>query len=204
MKKKTINESKAPEQTAEPASNIVKPKGFNWITLGLGVGLVVLGFVVGSYWFSNANNLLGIITTALLAGGGILIKITWSKRDDTGTAVSVDVKVENRKQVNSLNIYPEKVVFEDMPKPMGQPWQCLNDSKYYFIHVWNEKEKTLEPLKLPDQQYYDPQVFAERVLDLPAHRRIFRRKVKLLEQLKPLILVLAIGAVWILIMTTVG
>jgi hypothetical protein len=55
---------------------------------------------------------------------------------------------------------------------------------------------------LPDQQYFDPQLLASRVLELPAHRRIFRRKQTLLQQLSPMMAALGVVIMWIIIITT--
>ncbi len=108
-------------------------------------------------------------------------------------------------QVNSMNLYPPSlggVKFENIAKPEGQPWICDNDGKPYFVHIWNTATNRLVEFALPDQQYYDPRVFAERVLELPAHRRIFMRKQTMLQKLSPFMLLLIIVVLWIVIITT--
>ena len=82
--------------------------------------------------------------------------------------------------------------------------KCVGLKGNYFVNIWDEASKRLIPFVLPDQQYCDPIVFAQRVLGLPAHKKIFERKPKLLQRLKTALLVIAIGIVWLLILTTTG
>lgn len=161
----------------------------------------VAGLVMFAIYFVTQNIAFGGPSVFMLAVGIFLFKYYWSKSDDVITEHIGEVK---KVQVNSLCIYPDKVLFEDVVEPEGYPWACLNDHKKYFVNIWDLATKRLIPFVLPDQQYYDPVVFAERVLALPAHRKIFRRKEKLLQKLKTAMLVLAIGIVWLLIMTTTG
>ena len=97
-------------------------------------------------------------------------------------------------------------MFENVYEPQGFPMTCLNDKKKYYVNIQDPtgKSKGLVPFVLPDQQYYDPGVFAERVLELPAHQKIFTRKPNLFQKIKTGLLVLAIGIVWLLILTTTG
>ena len=81
---------------------------------------------------------------------------------------------------------------------------CVNLKKSFYVNIEDAASKKLVPFVLPDQQYYDPNVFAQRVLGLPAHRKIFERKLKLMQKLKTALLVMAIGIVWLLILTTGG
>jgi hypothetical protein len=60
----------------------------------------------------------------------------------------------------------------------------------------------LVPFTLPDQQYYDPRVFAERVLELPAHKRIFSRKPNVLQKISWVIGLVLIIVLWIVIIST--
>ena len=144
----------------------------------------------------------GAPSVFMMVGGGVLFKHYWGK---AGKVVIEHIGEIKKEQVNSLCIYPDKIIFENTTgEKAGFPWQCLNDKKNYFVLKWDEAINRLIPFTLPDQQYYDPSVFAERVLELPAHQKIFTRKPKLLQRLKTALLVLAIGIVWLLILTTTG
>lgn len=185
-----------------------------WLVGGLTV--IALSFLCGYIWLAlyPRSPIPAVPTIAGLVGGVILIKKYFNKRgekgetiilpcsegdsDKTKTCVLVD------KTPNSLTLYPNKVVFEAVQNPQGQPWKCHNDNKLYYIHIYDEKAQQLKVFNLPDQQYMEPGIFATRVLELPAHRRIFARKQKLLEQLTPVIMVVAMIVVAILIAMTTG
>lgn len=164
------------------------------ITAVAGLGMFVI------YFFTN-NIAIGAPSVFMMAGGFLVFKYYWSRTEDVVTEHIGEVKKE---QVNSLCIYPTKVVFEDVVNPEGYPWECLDDHKKYFVNIWDLATKRLIPFVLPDQQYYDPVVFAERVLALPAHRKIFRRKEQLFQKIKTALLVVTILIVFFLILTTSG
>ena len=162
---------------------------------------VLVGFVLFVLYFFSLNMVVGAPSIFLIGGGFLLFRYYW-KREGGGAIEHIgDVPKE---QMNSLNIYPKELKFENVNEPKGYPWDCLNDGKKYFVNIWSKEAKALIPFELPDQQYYDPRVFAERVLGLPAHKRIFERKPKLFQKLKTALLVFAIGIMWLLIMTTTG
>jgi len=161
----------------------------------LGVLLIVLFFT------AKLSGILFVVAILLITVGGILLKRWWGTvGEDEDRVIITDKKVT--KSANSLNIYPDKILFEMVDKPQGQPWKCENDGKSYFIHIWNEEQEELIEFKLPDQAYLDPQLLATRVLELPAHRRIFRRKQTLLQQLSPMMAALGVVIMWIIIITT--
>jgi len=144
-----------------------------------------------------------------LGGPGIIMIIIgifafyhyWKQEED----FSVDYIAGGMKDtVNSLSIYPDKVIFEDVDKPKGFPWKGIGLKGVYYVNIWDIAGEKLIPFILPDQQYCDPNVFAQRVLGLPAHKKIFERKPKLIQKLKTALLVLAIAIVWLLILTTTG
>ena len=198
---------KIKEQTGKQPADISPPNKIKvkrsltlrFYMMVLGGGLTILGLVFFVIYFMTLNMVVGAPSIFMLGGGGGLFYYYWKKDSSATTEFIGEV---NKKQVNCLNIYPAKLLFEDMVNPVGFPWECLNDSKRYYVNIWDEAVKRLVPFVLPDQMYYDPRVFAERVLGLPAHKKLFTRKPKLLQQLKTVLLVLAIGIIWILILTT--
>ena len=180
----------------------------HWLKLVVSSCLCLIGLCVGWAWLNTGNMALGVATLACLGSGVYGIKRYWSAATDSGAIIDVKKPI-TRKQVNSLNIYPDKVVFEDLSreeieKNGGQPYQCLNDNKYYYVNIFNKETNALTPFLLPDQQYYDPGVFAQRVLELPAHRKIFQRRQNTFQKLSPVILLLVIIILWILFLTTTG
>ena len=205
-KKKEANAVVKPgEKEPDVSGSPVIKKRYSWRLLMLAVsGLSILGGVVlfGIY-FVNHNMAIGAPSVLMIGIGFIVFKFYWSR---TQEVVTMQIGEVTKEQVNCMNIYPDKIVFEDMPKPEGYPWECLDDHKSYFVNIWGTAWggtlKELIPFTLPDTQYCDPGVFAERVLSLPAHRKIFERKETFLHKVKTIALVLAIGVVWLLIVTT--
>lgn len=162
----------------------------------LGILLVVLFFVAD---LSGIMFLAGLLMAIF---GAIFLKRWWGNIGEDEQRVIITDKKEIPKNAVSLNIYPNRIVFEETPEPKGQPWKCENDGKYYCVHIWDEKTNGLIEFQLPDQAYMDPQLLATRVLELPAHRRIFRRKQTLLQQLSPMMAALGVVIMWIIIITT--
>lgn len=164
------------------------------IVIAVGVGLFVV-------YFKTLNVVLGLPGVIMIVAGLFTLRHFWGSEGDIATEHIDGAKKEI---VNSLNIYKDRIVFEDMPKPEGFPMTCVNLKKKFYVNIDDVVTKKLIPFVLPDQQYCDPIVFAQRVLGLPAHRKIFERKPKLLQRLKTALLVIAIGIVWLLILTTTG
>lgn len=159
-----------------------------------GLGLFVL-------YFMTLNVALGLPGFIMIGAGIFAFLHYWRSEGNIAIEHIGGVKKDI---ANSLNIYPGKIEFAEVYKPGGFPLTCMNLKKKFYVNIWEEATQRLVPFILPDQQYCDPNVFAQRVLGLPAHRKIFERKPKLLQKLKTALLVLAIGIVWLLILTTTG
>ncbi len=160
------------------------------------------GFLLFIIYFNTLNMTLGLPGIIMMVTGIFTFRYYWKKEANIATEHIKGEKVDD--SANCLNIYPGRVVFETMPRTKGFPMLCANLNKRYYVNIMSPITNRLIPFVLPDQQYYDPNVFAQRVLGLPAHRKIFERKPKLLQKLKTALLVLAIGIVWLLILTTTG
>jgi hypothetical protein len=95
-------------------------------------------------------------------------------------------------------------VFEYTENHIGQPQQCLNDSKYYYVHKFNPEKGQLEQFTLPDQyDYYDPKEYAN-VLMVRAWRKLNERIASLWQKVAPGILVIAIIISGIIFIATTG
>jgi len=173
---------------------------FYMMLLSAGASLFGLGLFV--LYFKTTNIIIGIPGVVMMVAGIFLFRHYWKKEDNITTDTIGGKKVTT--QFNSLIIRKDRIDFEDMAKPEGFPMQCLNDNKNYYVMIEGLNTQALKPFILPDQQYIEPIEFAQRVLGLPAHRKIFERKPKLMQKLKTALLVVAIAIVWILIMTTTG
>lgn len=162
----------------------------------IGTGMFIL-------YFFSLNKIIGVPGIFMAIAGVFVFNYYWKKEE----SIAVDHLdgIKRKHTSNSLCIYPSKVVFEDVYQPSGFPWTCENDGKKYYVNIQESLEKkNLVPFILPDQQYCPPEYLAQRVLGLPAHKKIFESKPKLIQKLKTMFLVLAIGIVWLLILTTTG
>jgi len=202
---KRFNLKKKKEETAAENNAPIIKKKYSWRLLMLAAsGLSVVGGIgMFSIYFINHNMAFGAPSVLMIGVGFLVFKYYWGR---TQEVVTMQIGEVTKEQVNCMNIYPDRIVFEDMPKPEGYPQECLNDHKSYFVNIWGTAWggtlKQLIPFTLPATQYCDPGVFAERVLSLPAHRKIFERKETFLHKIKTVGLVVAIGIVWLLIVTT--
>jgi len=192
------------KESVASSSPVVK-KTYSWRLLMMGLSGITMLCGVGMFviYFLTQNMVIGAPSVFMMFIGFFVFKFYWGRTQEVVTMYIGEVKKE---QVNCMNIYTDRIVFEDMPNPEGYPWECLDDKKSYFVNIWGTAWggtlKQFIPFTLPDTQYCDPVVFAERVLSLPAHRKIFERKETFLHKMKTAALVLAIGIVWLLIVTT--
>jgi len=166
--------------------------------IGGGLLVVILGFFMASLWSTSRDNMVLALLTVLLIPAGAFSIYKGIKRPDSD-AVIVGAK-KPVGPVNSLNIYArrdesgkllaDRVVFENVKKPLGQPQQCVNNGNWYHVHIFDLATNKLKPFVLPDNQYFDPAEFAN-VINMPAHKKLFERKVSLLQKIAPGILLVA-------------
>lgn len=178
----------------------------------LGGCLIVVGIGGFILYFAIGNTFLGGFAVVSAVIGSFVFWHYWRKAEGEMTVTKYDfAKPVMPEVINCLNFYRDRIVFEHyVPEgrdtPEGFPMECLNDHKKYWLNIsndnWNENQTGLKPFILPDNQFYDPVVFAERVLELPAHRRVMKRKEKLSGVIKTALLVGTIIIIWILILTT--
>lgn len=164
-----------------------------------GVLLLILGFWIATLWSGQRDNLLlTVAVTAMLPGGAYLIYRGLQKSDQEVVIVGTEKPTT---KVNSLNIYatkdddtgkvyPQKIAFEWVDNPKGQPQQCLNNSQWYYVHMADVLTGELKALILPDSQYFDPREFAN-VIKMPAHNKLFERKASMLQKVAPWVMVVA-------------
>ena len=166
---------------------------------GAGIGCMVV-------YFFTSNMLLGYLGVFVAIAGGVGFYFSFKEQTPL---VAFHIGKKTKKQVNSLTLYPDEIVFDDFyfkedSNDGGFLWTCDNDGKQYYV-LWEDTvDKKIKPFILPDQQYCDPEVFAQRYLTLPCHRKILKRKEPLLTKLRPVFLIIGIVLVWLLIMTTTG
>lgn len=159
----------------------------------------LVGVILFAVYFVTLNMMMGGIGLFMGIPGAVVLYIYWKKEDDIITE-----KGKTKQKFNSLSIYEDKIKFEDMAKPTEYIMKCRNTGEKVNVNIWPIGETNCTRFVLPDTQYMDPSVFGQRVLQLPAHRKIFTKRQDLLQKLKPLFVILGILVVWILIITTTG
>lgn len=201
MKQPKANKTEEKKQEESNLPQVKKKYSLRLFMLIISGLSTAAGAVLFGFYFMTTNMAFGLPSVFMVGGGIFAFRYYWSHTDDV---ITEHIGVVSKVQVNSMCIYQDRVIFEDVASPEGYPWECMNDHKKYYVNIWDLIEKKLVPFTLPDQQYYDPVVFAERVLALPAHRKIFRQREKLFQKIKTALLVVGILVVWLLIMTTSG
>jgi hypothetical protein len=187
---------------------IERAGGRKWWLIIAGCVFIVLGFVGMFSFMTSMSPMIGFISVMGWAIGGFAIYFGWKAHDDGVTFASnnpLDKARDKTFLANSMNIYRDKLAFENLPddKLLGQPRLCRNDKKFYYVHIegiaFGGKIPGLVQFVLPDTQYRDPREFANNI-NIPAHRRLAQRKANLLEKLSPLIIIFAMGImgiVWV-------
>ena len=173
-----------------------------WLLWIAGAASIIAGFLAFVLYLGNESlTFIGFAGLVGMGGGGYLVYRGFSQ----GAAEVINTERHiATKQVNSLDIYEHECLFEQVENPLGQPKRCKNDGKYYYVHIEEPKnDHALKPFELPDFQYYDPENFGQRVLTLPAHRQLFKRKVKMGQIVSGVILGVLIG-VEVIIMVAMG
>lgn len=192
---------KAKEPAAASVEEIKKAGGRRWWMVGVGVALIVLALFLATMWGQNRDNMLLALLTIMMLPGGALLAYRGFKKTDSGIIISPGSGEKITGPVNSLNIYPDRIAFTWLETPQGQPQQCLNDHQYYYVHIFDESSGNLKPFTLPDTRYRDPREFAN-VINLPANRRLLRRKVSLAQKIAPWALVVAMAIMGFIFIAT--
>lgn len=168
-----------------------------WTYLVAGLVCIFIGVVVGMLWSDQRENMLLTVVVIMAWPGGIYLIYRSFKKSDTDVVIVGADKPTTA--VNSLNIYakkdkstgkiyPEKIAFEWINEPMGQPQQCTNNGRWYYVHIWDIETNLLKAFTLPDNQYFDPREFAN-VIRMPAHNKLFEQELTLLQKASPFIMV---------------
>lgn len=178
---------------------VKKTYGKRAFILGISGFVTLVGAIFLIFYIFNMNMIMGAAGVIFLFAGVLTFYYYWQQQKDISISYVGEVPKE---QVNSMSLYPDMIKFENIYEPGGFIWHCIDDGKPYYVNILEGKK--LVPYVLPDQQYYDPNVFAQRVLTLPAHRKLFTRKQDLFQKLKPFMAALIGVGLWILILTTTG
>lgn len=184
----------------------------NWLGVIGGAVLTVAGLGGCVVWYQNRNEIIAIISVLALCIGLYLVWRGYKERD--AGVIYTDDKGETVTKLlgneNSINIYAQKIgdntlplaiKFENIKNPKGYPRKLRNNGKRYYVHINDIETGELLPFMLPDKMlYYDPREYA-RALTMPAHRKMFTRRMGLLEKLKPLWVFGAMVIMWLVMIT---
>lgn len=210
---KTVEEN----TTVEPAVEN-KPQGFQvnryWVLFGGGIILALTGIGLLFIWFSMPfsamQQVVGGITLLTLGSGVYLVRRQLKNRNNRyGGAMVVtpsstsQIPSKSNGYANSLCIYPDKLIFDNVNEPPGQPQKVLNDGRYYYVLKWNQEINRLEPFILPDSHYTDPSILA-RYLGLPAQYKYLQNRETLWKFAGPGLLLIGNIAAFIAIIALSG
>lgn len=178
---------------------------FKWKLLAPGVALAILGIGMMLLYGQDRHNVFFAFMTISALPAGVYMIYRGLKGGEAGIILPEGgEQAKTTGPVNSLNIYPDRVVFEYTEAHKGQPQQCLNDSKYYYVHKFNPETKDLELFVLPDKyDYYDPKEYAN-VLEVRAWRKLNERIASLWQKVAPGVLVIALIISGIIFIATTG
>ena len=164
-------------------------------------GLLVLavGFILATLWTGQRDNMFLTLGVIVAWPGGIYLIYRGIRGAEHDVVIVGSEKPAG--PVNSLNIYArkdkttgkicaDKVAFDMVYEPQGQPQQCTNNGKWYYVHIWDIAKQELLPFILPDSQYFDPREFAN-VIKMPADKKLFERQASMLQKVAPWVMVVA-------------
>ena len=173
---------------------------FNWrnhikdLYLVGSISSAVVGGVVAFIGNSLGNPVLIVFGFCGLAGGFMLFRAGRHIGD-----VRLIKNGEGDKPLlppNSLNVYEKKIEFAHIEKPKGQSVKCLNDSKFYHVHIDGDSKEGLKELQLPDddekERYYDPAEFANPVT-MPSNKKYFTWSASTMQKISVGIMALVIA-----------
>ena len=181
-----------------------------------GGGLIAVAMVPGYVFATTQATMMGFLCVFLIAGGAAMIYLG----KDISTSSNVVRTAGGKKVVyataNSINIYKDRISFEQVEKPLGIPQKLRNDGKFYYVHMeatelaspkartqgpfTEHNGHTLKAVSVPNTHFFSPREFAEAVT-LDCYHAMIKRSVSLLQQLAPWALVAVGGILGILYLT---
>jgi hypothetical protein len=192
-----------PKAKPEQPLKAIKVGGRKWWLVIAGAVVIALGLTALFMFGTSRNAMVGFVAVATLMGGGTAVYLGWQKQEE-GEIFTPNGKIDKKFKANCLNVYPDEIKFENMPKeliPPGQPRKCRNDGKFYWVNIFNQKEGKLLKFKLPDTIYRSPAEFSNNI-NIPAHRELMKARANLFEKIAPGLIVLAMFVVAILMIAT--
>jgi drug/metabolite transporter superfamily protein YnfA len=160
--------------------------------------MVVCGGILVFLWYSAPREFafFGVIGVGVVATGGYLLYANMNTVKSSAV-VNIGKTYEISGQENCLNLYArknslgkvvlDKLIFETMTKPEGQPHQVLNNNKHYYFNKWNMEKNKIEPLELADEPSIPPDVLA-KYIELPAQRKYLKHRDSMMKMIGPVVL----------------
>lgn len=195
---------------------VTKVGGRIWWQVILGIVCLVVTVIFAMMYTKNMTNSFMAFGFVLSGGAAALFLFMGLRKREEGMQLNRPGygKKKNFK-ANCLNIYYgfdadkqkyfcHRVAFEWMEPDQiksGSPQQCLDDGKWYYVHIFDPVKKAYEPFKLPDTQYYSPKEFINPLV-MPASRKVLKPKPGLGEKIRPMLLVIAIGVMGLIFVIT--
>ncbi len=215
------DEPKLVSPPASPAPPAALPKirklgGRLWWQVAIGMVFIILDvFVARMYMQDNTNAFLAALFIIVGGTGIFFLYLGLHKREEGILLKGPGQGKKKTYPANCLSIYYgydteskkyscDSIKFEQLEPAQiknNHPQQCLDDGKWYYVHIYDPLKKALIPFNLPDTQYYSPEEFCNP-LNMPASRKELKPVVTLGEKLKPVLLVVAIGVLGLIMVMT--
>lgn len=116
----------------------------NWFKITLGLCVALLGIAIAVFGNMGKNSAIIVFGALILIAGGMYTKHSYSQTEYQ------NLKNKSAKPPNSLNIYPDKVLFEYVDNPLGYEHRYRNTNESFYIQVYKNGE--WQPLTLPDPE----------------------------------------------------
>lgn len=227
--RKAVPASKPP---VDNKPQVKKIGGRRWWQIYVGIGLLIISAFIAKLYMDVPYNMIIAIFFVIFGASGFFTLYLGLKKRDEGYKFVKQGMEKVKVNANCLNIYYKKdgnenikcdrIAFEEMISPEiydemeavlpGQirgdiisemPQRCLDDGKFYYVHIFNPELNKLVPFELPDIQYFDPREMVNPVM-MPAVKKELKPIPALGEKLKPVLLLVGIGILSVLFIATSG
>lgn len=81
------------------------------------------------------------------------------------------------------------------------PQRCLDDGKFYYVHIFDPAKNEYTSFELPDTQYFDPREMVNPII-MPSVKKEMKPIPTLGEKLRPALLVIGIAILTVLFIAT--
>jgi hypothetical protein len=200
VEQKQVGVAKAPASKPEV---VRKGAGRRWSLIIAAVPLGIVG-LIGFWQFSqNMNMFLGVLGIMAMLGGGTCLWFGLQKNE--GYIVKKNSPGSPGVQANTIIIRPNIVEFDYIEGLEGMEHPCDNNGKLYHMLIGTDGQLTdfTLPDQDQDQQFYDPQEFANPI-SMPANKRLFEFSPSKIKAISLVILAVIVAILGVVLIAMAG